>query len=57
MWQKACDQSHGERPMLALRFYDDERCQSALDLVCIRVDDLVEILAAARGEPDDVGPE
>jgi hypothetical protein len=45
MWDKAIEQSHGERPMLALRWYADERFRDddCLDLAVISMDDLVEM--------------
>lgn len=45
MWDKAIEQSHGERPMLALRWYADERLRDrdCLDLAVIPLDDLVEM--------------
>lgn len=48
MWAKAVEQSHGERAALALRFYDDERLFSSLDLMVISADDFAELLALAR---------
>jgi hypothetical protein len=48
MWRKAVDQSHGEIPVLALRWYQDYRLQSDLDLVTLSAHDFVEILDAAR---------
>lgn len=43
MWDKAVEQSHGERPMLGLCFYDDERLQGYTDLVIMEMDDLKEL--------------
>lgn len=48
MLAKAVEQAHGERPMLALRFYDDERLRTHEDWAIIRMDDLREMLAALR---------
>ena len=52
MWNKAVEQSGGERPMLGLRWYPTERPsvtnRDGLDLVCLRADDLAALLAAAR---------
>jgi hypothetical protein len=48
MWAKAVEQSHGETPMLALRFYDTERLAVGRDLVVLDAHDFAEILAAAR---------
>lgn len=44
MWEKAVEQAHGERPMLALRFYTSERLSVGLDLVTLKLDDFVEVL-------------
>lgn len=49
MWAKAIEQSHGERPMLALRFYDDERLTVGLDLVVIDAHDMAELLEDVDG--------
>lgn len=43
MWEKLAEQAHGERPLLPLRFYDTERLRVGLDLVVMRLDDLVEL--------------
>jgi hypothetical protein len=51
MWDKAVDQAHSERPMLALRFYDTERLAVGLDLVVISLDDFEELLEAVRVTP------
>jgi len=48
MWAKAQEQSLGERPALALRFYDDERLTGCLDLVVVSLDDFAEMLELAR---------
>lgn len=48
MWTKAVEQAHGERPGVALRFYDDDRLTHALDLVVISLDDFAELLDIAR---------
>jgi hypothetical protein len=45
MWEKAMQQAHGERPMLALRYYDSDRLDVARDLVVISLHDLVELLS------------
>lgn len=44
MWEKAEEQAHGERPMIALRFYDTDRLDVGLDLAVISLDDLAELL-------------
>lgn len=50
MWTKVVEQSGGERPMLPLRFYANERLDVDLDLVVVSAYDLSELIAAARGE-------
>lgn len=47
-WAKAVEQSKGEIPMLALRWYGDYRLESDLDLVVLDMRDFTEILEAAR---------
>lgn len=53
MWEKAQEQANGERPMLALRWYPTERPTVAntegVDLACVSLLDLSELLDAARG--------
>lgn len=44
MLKKAREQAHGERPMLALRWYHDERLKSYEDWYLIREDELLELL-------------
>jgi hypothetical protein len=46
MWEKAQEQSHFEKPMIALRFYANFRLQDteALDLVILSAHDLAEVL-------------
>jgi hypothetical protein len=44
MVTKAEEQAHGERPMLALRWYDSDRLSVWRDYACIDVDDLAELL-------------
>ena len=41
---KILDQSHGDRPMLPIRFYDDDRLRGFEDWVLLRVDDVQEML-------------
>jgi hypothetical protein len=50
MWAKAVEQSHGARPLLPLRFYDDERLAVGLDLVVCDLHDLAEMVEVLRGE-------
>jgi hypothetical protein len=54
---KVREQADGDRPILALRFYDDDRLRGSEDWVCLRLDDLAEMLmfidvaqATIRGE-------
>jgi hypothetical protein len=46
MWEKAVEQSHFERPLIALRFYANFRLQDseALDLAVVSAHDLAEVL-------------
>ncbi len=49
MWEKAREQSLGERPMLALRFYSDDRLKNVKhDLVVIDMEDFLELLEIAN---------
>lgn len=48
MWEKAVEQSHGEIPMLALRFYDTYRLAVGVDLAVLDANVFSEILADAR---------
>lgn len=49
MWEKAQEQALGERPMLALRWYADERLKGIhADLVAISLNDFQELLELAR---------
>lgn len=49
MWRKAREQAHGERPMLGLRFYDDESLKRVeADLVVLSAHDMAEVLEAAN---------
>lgn len=47
-WDKLVEQSHGERPALALRWYANERLTVTRDLVVLDAHDFAEILEAAR---------
>ena len=47
MWGKALLQAHGERPMLALRWYDSDRLDVHADLVVLDLDDFEEMRDAA----------
>ncbi|MFI0967022.1 hypothetical protein ACH4S8_37410 [Streptomyces sp. NPDC021080] len=48
MWDKAVEQAGGERPMLGLRFYDDNARKVHADLVACELLDFAELLEAAR---------
>lgn len=50
MWEKAREQAGGERPMLALRYYDTESLDIGEDLVALSLNDFVEVLEAANHE-------
>lgn len=55
MWAKIIDQAHGERPMLAVRFYDNSALDVGFDLAVVRADDLAEMreeILANRAEID-----
>lgn len=45
---KAVEQAHGLRPMIALRFYDDDRLKRYEDWSLIRTDDLLELIEMAE---------
>lgn len=47
-WDKLREQAHGLRPVLALRWYANERLHVRRDLVVLDAHDFVEILEAAR---------
>jgi hypothetical protein len=52
MWAKAVLQAGGERPMLGLRFYDNERLDVGLDLLVVNPYDFSEMLTELReGRP------
>jgi hypothetical protein len=57
MWDKICEQAGGERPMLALRWYGDERCsQVNADLVVLDIMDFAEMLEKVNsGIPEEQG--
>lgn len=48
MWAKAREQAGGERPMLPLRFYDNERLDVGLDLIVVHSNDMAEMLTRLR---------
>lgn len=50
MWGKAVDQAGGERPMLGLRFYANQRLDVDLDLVVVSAYDMSEMLTILNGE-------
>ena len=56
MWKKAKEQASGDRPLIALRFYDDERLVGFEDLVVISMDDfreLIDLMAAVEAACED----
>lgn len=48
MWNKAKEQAHGERPILPLRFYADERLTVDIDLVAMSLADYEELREWAK---------
>ena len=48
MWNKARMQAGGDRPMLALRWYENEKLDVKRDLVVVSAHDFAEILVAAN---------
>lgn len=48
MWAKISEEAQGEIPMIAVRFYLNERLDVGDDLVVLRTDDFAEILQHAR---------
>ena len=48
MLDKAVEQADGERPMIALRFYDDDRLRSHEDWIVIRASDFIELQEKAE---------
>jgi len=48
MWQKLEDQSHGERSMLPIRFYQTDRGDVWRDLVVLNLNDFVELMERAN---------
>jgi hypothetical protein len=53
MLDKAVEQAAGERPMIAIRFYDDDRLRSFEDWFLVRADDFIELDRAANPDPYD----
>lgn len=45
MWDKIREQAGGERPMLALRYYDNQKLDVLRDLVVVDANDFAELLA------------
>lgn len=48
MWEKAVDQAGGERAMIALRWYRNERLTAYTDLAAVSMDDFRELVDLAR---------
>lgn len=48
MWDKAVEQSHGERTGLPLRFYDGPRLRVVRDLIVIDLHDFAELVEQVR---------
>lgn len=61
MWDKAIEQSHGETPMIPLRFYDTDHLDVGLDLVAVDVQEFrsmledLAVFAALRDELRQIG--
>lgn len=55
MLDKAVEQAHGERPAIALRFYDDDRLKKYEDWAVVKMDDLIELMerSAKLGEAEE----
>lgn len=49
MWDKAREQAGGERPMIPIRFYADEKLRVTRDLIVVDANDFAEVLEAAEG--------
>jgi hypothetical protein len=49
MLKKAVEQAGGERPMIAIRFYNDDRLTSFDDWILVKADDFLELDEAANG--------
>jgi hypothetical protein len=47
IWDKVVEQAHGDRPMLAQRWYRSEQLTVALDLATVELADLSELCAEA----------
>lgn len=54
MWEKAREQAAGERPMLALRWYENERLDVGEDLVVLGAHDFAEMLEKVNQEPPPI---
>lgn len=50
MLKKAVEQAGGERPMIAIRFYDDETLRTHDDWIMVRADDFIELQEMASGQ-------
>lgn len=50
MWEKAQEQAGGDRPMLGLRWYANEKLDVLEDLVVIGAHDFAEVLRAAEAD-------
>ena len=48
MLDKIKEQADTERPMIPLRFYDDDRLRNFEDWIVIKADDFLELLEAAK---------
>ena len=50
---KAVEQADGERPMIAIRFYEDERLRHYEDWILVREGDFFEMNAEANRDHDE----
>jgi hypothetical protein len=48
MLRKACEQAGPERPMIGVRFYDDERLRGFEDWVLVKAADMAEVVEIAE---------
>ncbi len=53
MLKKAVEQAGAERPLIALRFYDDERLRNHDDWIVVRADDFMELVTFAQVFSDE----
>lgn len=49
VWEKTKERADGERPLMPLRFYHDERLKKYTDLVTMELEDFIELLDTING--------